>query len=266
MRCRAMTNHASHLCLACRSHDDETGFLNEFNSKCKCPCWGGAPYLHVYDSDVEVSDSETSEVAQVAVARRRRRPRKSKGGGFNPYGGEGPSGKRQRVPSDQRPAVPLVSSAYPELQAPQGWMNVYHPRGADEQGFVRRMQQRRMRSVFNVFKKLISRKNAAQVTQQKHFETIEILLTGVSFPLENPSDVVDLIQGLKNSGVPYTAMSRYWGISDRLISEFANGYIAGKRWANAASKVSEAVNRRWQEALLAAQENDESDDDSLQGI
>ena len=116
-------------------------------------------------------------------------------------------------------------------------------------------------------KKLVTRKNAAIVRKQTQHSKIEEMLTGVSFPLENPSDVAEVIKGLKKAGVPYTAMGQFWGISERLISDFANDYIAGQRWANAANKVGEAVNRPYMNTVLAQQaEQDDDDDNSLDEV
>ena len=245
-----MTAHKSGLCHLCRG-------------SCRCPCWGGHSINDEdagFTSGSENSESELSEpVAQSWVMRRRKRKKARGGGAFNPYGGEGPrERKRIRVESTDavNVAAPVVPSAYPEIVAPAvplvatpGSVSVV--RGSSG-----------LRSFASV-----AGPSTETQPQVASVSTVQVTVgdviisyaqdAQVDFPIETIAGARVFLAGLCQQGrkgrVTYRAFAKFSDVPERNVSLFVRGELNpnGELHKTVGMKILEAVNRPYQEALLA---------------
>jgi hypothetical protein len=267
-RCKCLCSSPLHgrnaeKCRCTRMIPQEVEFCEGcIGEECVCPCWEG------HAPPKGGKDKEELECVQVKQFYLRRRKRQQLGATTRsvanqsmlrtPFAHPKLARKRTRVdsgtqyPAIDSPSTPpavgegfeVVSVAVPKLK----WHNL-----------------RVLGKCFGVFKKNWVKRDRAIQRQEFQAEQISTMMTGVAFPLESKEDLRELFEGLKRQGIPYVAMSRFWGVPVHWISEIHQGTIAGQKEVRGTNLLIEAVNKRYHEALEAAM-SDGGSDDSLQRV
>ena len=262
IRCTQMVASAGEKCVLCLSG-------------CKCPCWCG-----VDDKDV---------IFERAPFIRKRFKSKALEGSYNAYGNgqPTPSTKRVRAPSDDVPPVAIVPGSAVPAAVPRGYPAISPPsvpvftpkRGPVSRArrvaagnappprrlaiLVRRCFASWVQQVERVISERAARGQRARDKYRGHVHIIRSLVRALDTDgVEQYSDVVKIIKAAKAAGVTFKSIGQYTNVSVDFISDLFHDNLAGPKYAKAAGKVLEGLNREYIEGLLRADasESGESDD------